>query len=758
MDSEKNKPDPARSPTNRNIFPVAFGFLLAAIWVAGMTVAGGGSDKITVSLPACIPVGNSVNAKATIPDGLSGGIVSWKVVAGAGVVKLSFPDNPDDHSICLIEGVKPGSIQIVAEYVKKDASGGITVLSSSDPASSTVDEVQIYPASVTAVEGDASEITLIVIPPPDPNLLGFQINNADLDLIDKSDGAVILTQDISPSSFQQDPFNPNRFIFETSFTPPAGTAGMTQLFLRFTAETQVDDPVSGNPILIQNVAEVPVTVLLGHGPAPEVAITTPSSPFELEPGVPASIGITIISPVPDSTLARMEIGPHGGLPDRVENIDLGSFSIVGYEVTGSHGLMSPAEEGIYFVRVVVETPGCPASDEVMLFVTRPMPQPSVAITTPSPVTATEGDPVSIAFQITPAQAQGLITNLEWYVRNAAGNPVYGEHIDPATLTPAGGALLGQVNFTVPEGIVTQTENQTFIVQCDVAGYPSAIASIMLIVSPKPPVPVNLTIYAGPQSPVFEGEDVEFNFLISPKTILSDIDAITYEVLDAYTGLQILSSNVDLSTLFLNDHILGTAAFLVQDGWHTASMGTGQVLVSVSVIIDGQVRAEDSRTMTVLNRPILEITSASPISLEEGGTSSIGFQIAPDQVTVEDIRWVLQTVDGAYVLAAGVLNPASLVPGNGVLSGSFDFTAPAGSAPYSRNPGLVLLMTAEIAGFTGFVQDGIQVSVSEGPAPPVSVEIVGTGPFTVTETDALQFPVRVLGISSLDQISVPLVCM
>jgi hypothetical protein len=37
-----------------------------------------------------------VNAKATLPEGLSGGVVSWKVVAGAGVVKISFPENPTD--------------------------------------------------------------------------------------------------------------------------------------------------------------------------------------------------------------------------------------------------------------------------------------------------------------------------------------------------------------------------------------------------------------------------------------------------------------------------------------------------------------------------------------------------------------------------------------------------------------------------------------------------------------------------------------
>ncbi len=725
---------------------------LAVIWVAGMTVAGGGSDKITVSLRACIPVGNSVNAKAALPEGLWGGAFSWKVVAGAGVVKISFPENPADRSVCVIEGVKPGSIQIVADYVKKDESGKLVVLSSSDPVSSTVDEVRIFPASITAVEAEPSEITLIVIPPPDPNILGFQINNADLDLINKSDGSVILTQDVSPSSFVQDPYNPNQFIFETSFTPPAGTAGVTQLFLRFTAETQVDDPVSGNPILIPNVAEAPVVVLPAEGPAPAVSITTPSTPFEVNPGAATSINISIVTPSLQGTQARMEIGPQGGLPDRVESINLAAFEVSGNTMTGMHAFAAPQSAGFYFVRVVVETSGGPASAEVQLIVTQPMQPPAVAITTPSPVTATEGDPVSISFQISPAQAQSLITNLEWYVRNAAGNPVYGEHLDPAALTTAGGMLLGQVSFVVPEGIVTQTENQTFIIQCDVSGYGPAITSIMLIVSPKPPVPVNLTIYTEPQSPVFEGEDVEFNFLISPKTILSDIDSITYEILDAGTGAQLFASNVDLSTLFINDHILGAAAFTVQDGWHTASGGTGMVEVVVSVIIDGQVRAEDSRTMTVLNKPIMEIATPSPVQLEEGETATINFAIAPDQVTVADLRWTLSTTDGAYTLAAGVLNPASLVPGNGVLNGSFEFLAPAGSAPYSRNPGLILVITAQISGFAGIVEDGISVEVEE-PAPPQQLEVKILNPEPMQLGEYQQYPVylKINGIEAASEL-------
>jgi hypothetical protein len=728
---------------------LALGSLMALVLALGVTgiVAAGGEDVINLHLPKCIPVGETVNALAEVHSGLSGGQVIWKVVGGVGTVEITFP-NPNDHATCSIRGGKPGSIQIQVEYVRLDAEDNRVVLASSPVVSSTVDEVEIYPSSITATEGEAADVTLSIIPPPDPEVMGFQINETEIQLVDTSSQTIIFSQIIPVESFSQDPFDPNRYIFETTITPPTGTAGNPNLILTFSAETQIDDPVTGAPILLDNYTEVPVTVLPASGPTPEVTVTAPASPFEVETGEATYVDVDITTADPAATTANVEIGIVGQSPDSVEPLDLSSFTQSGDTISGRYDFNAPASSGIYFVRIVANTPGGVAEAEVEMTVQEPMQTPEMVITTSTPLEVTEGGSVAIDFEITPVEALPLIVAMDWTVKNPAGTMLFSAPFLKEELSTVAGKLVGQVVFTMPEGLVTQVTDLDFELICAVQGYDDLSATLVIRTSPVPQTPVELTIYVEPESPVFESEEVSFGFLISPKTVEPNIDAISFEVRDAETGAQLLVGNVDLATLVINDHILGSLAFPVALGWHEASSGTGDVEVEIKVFISGQEEASDIVVFTVLEAPILTVTTAGPLQLIEEETAEVTFELAPDQVNVTDLRWVLRTIDGIYALAAGVLDPADLTPSGGVLQGGFSFQAPLDSAPFSENPGLEIVVIATVDGFSGGIDGSVLVEIEEqGPPQPFEVQILNPEPMELGEYQYYPFYLKILGISS-----------
>jgi hypothetical protein len=190
---------------------------MIALSVPVLLSRGGEEDpEIRLLAPKAVPVGKTLIAKAepvtSIPGG---GTWVWKIKSArslwepgvpdqgsgtpatscCGVVRLVTPalDPSLDPAAVKITGVKPGRVELVAEYhVGRDLwepngpdprSGPSATSHVLASASQTIVILSaLIETDGEAVEGEPEPVTLVVVPPPDPQL-EFQLDGTTLTLV-----------------------------------------------------------------------------------------------------------------------------------------------------------------------------------------------------------------------------------------------------------------------------------------------------------------------------------------------------------------------------------------------------------------------------------------------------------------------------------------------------------------------------------------------------------------------------------------------
>jgi hypothetical protein len=547
-----------------------------------------------------------------------------------------------------------------------------------------------------------------------------------------------------------------RLICQASFTAPLGTAGAPGLVLHFVASALIIDPDTGFPKIIEASDEKPIVVKpAGVEPPLSVSFTPPCDPFVVEPGAATSISIRIETSDPAGTTAAFRMMREDGTEVFSSPIDLSTFEVSGSVMTGAFGFTASSPTGNYLIEVHAFRGPETAVASGGVTVKAPMPPLALHVTTGSPLVKVEGDPAEVLFAITPPAAKPLLTDLKWRVEpwGQPGVPVFGAVLDPESLVDHGTYLEGAFSFTVPEGLVEEPTDFVLRVMAGGGGIGQAEDWIILRVSPKPPVPLALTIFSAPEAPVYETEGVSFGFFIAPKEVLPSITGIFWQVLDGTNSETLVAGNVPPESLEPNGYLSGACTFEVLKGLHRASNGTGAVVLRITVFTaDGE--AHDEQAFVVKPLPTLMVLEPFVHCGEGAEAGPIGIELAPGDAGVEALSFAV--LSGDLLIQRGDLDPAILSPVNGVLRGSFSFVPAAGTLEAAKTAALSLSVSAAILGFPRIISDAVPLYVATASPPGqgrrLGVSITNAEPvLTVQEKHCLAVNLRVEGIETLDQL-------
>ena len=722
--------------------------LTAAMILTPIIAIGGGgneSPRLTIQLPRGLAVKSSLHGKRQLQGNLpAGGRYVWSVVGGKGVVRLKTPalDSSIPEGTVKIEGVKPGRVDLRLEYrrLKSGQAGrnGEEEVLAFATASTVVFDVAIEPPLVSATEGQAEPIKLVVLPPLDTS---FQLQDTVLSLYNSA-GTELSSWHYAASLFSQDLSNPERLIYNANFTPEVGLSSQQGLTLGFVATASVVDPGTGLPTTINAGYVAQLNVIPAVTPPLSVTFTTPSDPFEMQAGSSAQIGITINTSNTSQTSAAFFLYKDG-IQVSTESINLSGFTVTTNSMTGTYSFTAPQEPGNFEACVTVYRDVETATHMAPLMVTpAPMPQPVIDITTSSPIYTTEGGQVQVDFTFSPSSIYSMISQLEWRVLDGS-TVIFGSPIDPSLLNDDNqGHMVGNVVFTVPTGLVDTARDFTFEVFAQVSAAYQASDTITLNIAPIPEEPISITVYSQPPDPIFETEEVEYRFLLSPGSLFPNLLGGTYALLDRSTGEQLFISNIDLATLVVNSHITGAVSFVVPEG--LAAINDGNLWFQLTFWTDRQV-ASEKVPLDIFLKPSVTLSNPNSLFLTENQNNSINVFISPGTSIISSLNWSVLSQNNTSPICLGEIDPSEIHLQNGVLVASLNIIPPIGSSQFEN---VKLNITVNINGFQYTLSSEYSVTITSN----IEVAILNDSPLSVVEGDQIQLNFNILGVNNISFIT------